>query len=396
MQRLACLSIYGILLFTPWTSSANLGPVQSQAPTSSSKRLAIATRSGNAKDTEASHRESGAVWKQRIDYLSSRGTLIRAWDFTTAAQLGTLQQGNVGITAGSPPGTIPELDKTVAAHEAGGSLKFTVKGRSSANTSGLWYANFSSDLKTRLGENSEFWVQWKERKNAAMVNEVVTQRDGSTIGIKTLIVGHQDGPGAGTTGTNVAASSEDMKIVITSFGSNKADLRFPTAYRYSPVNGMTAGFMAEQRGQFWFQPGYGGMPGACKYPGPYAAPNCFQWAPDVWETYTLRVKLGPYNDKLYRRPVFEDSELQLYVARPGQPRTLIIDWRPGTPKYVPLQARANWQYGKLWFGPYMTNKDPKLDHADMILWIADVIVSREDPDSSAPSPRAGKPVRGQL
>jgi hypothetical protein len=105
------------------------------------------------------------------------------------------------------------------------------------------------------------------------------------------------------------------------------------------------------------------------------------------------VKLGPYNDKLYRRPVFEDSEIQLYVARSGQPRTLIVDWRPGTPKYMPLQARANWQYGKLWFGPYMTNKDSSQDHADMILWIADVIVSREDPDRFESAPQAGKPLQ---
>ena len=358
MHRLAVPSMCGVVLIIAWASTANCAAEPDREPI--------------------------AVWKQKIDYLKSRGALVRAWDFTTDAQLGTPKQGNVGTTAGSPPGTSPELDRTMAAHEGGGALRFTVKGRSGASTSGMWYANFSPDLRTRFAANSEFWVQWKERKNAAMINEVVTQRDGRSIGIKTLIVGHQDGPGASDTGTNIAASSEDMKIVITSFGSHKPELRFPTAYRYSPVNGTTAGFMGEQRGQYWFQPGYGGMPGTCKYPGPYAAPNCFQWASDVWETYTLRVKLGPYNDKLFRRPVFEDSEIQLYAARPGQPRTLIVDWRPGTPKYVPLQARANWQYGKLWFGPYMTNKDSSRDHADMILWIADVIVSSEDPDRFVP------------
>ena len=388
MQRLAVLFACSVLLLAPVVSSANLGTAQSKTPIISTRTLVHAAEPESVSNASAPDPESSAAWKQKIDYLRSRGVLVRAWDFASEQQLGTLRQGNVGITPGSPPGTVPELDRTIAGHNGGGSLKFTVKGRSGPNTSGLWYANFSSDLKTRFSANSEFWVQWKERRNAAMINEVVRQRDGSTIGIKTLMVGHQDGPGAGTTGTSVAASSEDMKIVINSMGSHKPELRFPNAYRYSPVNGMTAPFFAQQRGQYWLQPGYGGMPGTCKYPGPYAAPNCFQWGWDVWETYTLRVKLGPYNDTLYRRPVFEESEIQLYVARPGQARKLIVDWRPSTPGYVPLQARPNWQYGKLWFGPYLTNKDSKQDHADMIVWIADVIVSTEDPDKLASSPAA--------
>jgi len=314
-----------------------------------------------------------ATWASRIGAAG----VVRSWDFNTSAQLGdTDLTDNVGFVAGGS--NDPEIDLTTPAHPGGGSLKFTVPGLSGANAGGEWWGNFSTDLLTRFGANSEFWVQWRERKNSAMCTVDLTDPGGST-GIKTLILGHQNGTDAnpGAANPDVAISSDHMKIVVQTY-QHTAATRFPIVYRYHPDDMSNAQlFEVLGGGEFGLE---NAIPSPfCRYNG--SRDGCLMWIADQWDTYTLHVTTGDYDDTTYGNPCFSNSEFQLYIQRPGESRQLVVDWQTTTSGYVELQAWPEgfpWEYGKLWFGPYITNKVDSQSHADMILWISDVIVSSQD------------------
>lgn len=338
---------------------------------------------------------------------STASGVLRAFDFSTSDQLGTLNGQGLGYSTGSPTGTFPELDLTMFAHQGGGSLKFSTKAFSDQRTSGEWYSNFApgTGLATisdpnfgngyKFHANSEFYIQWRSYKNTEFLTADPVQFGGQQIGLKSFILSHMDGPGANLdTGTPTAKSSDTQKLVLTTLGSVGDNVRFPVMYRYYPSPGVGNSGLDESGfgSQPWsFQPG--GVQGpTCNYPGPYGEANCFMLRANQWDTYTLRVKLGaaglwdeptgsPFNGNSFyeNRPVFLDSEVQLWVTRPGGTRQLVLDWKPGTEGYRPLlrETGATWNYGKLWFGNFCTNKDNTQNHATMIEWITDVIVSSE-------------------
>src|SRR5206468_2245873 len=59
-------------------------------------------------------------------------------------------------------GLVPQLDSTVKA-SGSSSLKFTVPSGSSGSAAGQWFTNFSDNLSVQFGQNSEFYVQWRQR-----------------------------------------------------------------------------------------------------------------------------------------------------------------------------------------------------------------------------------------
>ncbi|HEV8719978.1 MAG TPA: hypothetical protein VGW77_04990, partial [Candidatus Binatia bacterium] len=68
-----------------------------------------------------------------------------------------------------PNNNSPTRDTTVAA-SGDSSLKFVVPSNSSAPGGGDYFANFSTDLKTRFGANQSFFIQWRQRFNSDFLN----------------------------------------------------------------------------------------------------------------------------------------------------------------------------------------------------------------------------------
>ena len=71
------------------------------------------------------------------------------------------------------------------------SLRFTIPSNSGSDTSGAYFTNFSQNLSTQFGENSEFFIQWRQRFSA----EYIATKFAGGGGWKQAIIGTGDQPG---------------------------------------------------------------------------------------------------------------------------------------------------------------------------------------------------------
>jgi hypothetical protein len=308
-----------------------------------------------------------------FDVRKTAAGVVRWFDFDTDAQLGPLNTpSNFGRLSGQKAN--PIIDTAVKA-SGGGSLRFDVPSQSGGNAAGSWYANFSPDLSVQFGENSEFFVQWRQRFNPAMVDTYFPLIDGGgATSIKQSII---------TTGDQTSklyASCEAIGNVITSYGHK----RFTQIYNSCSGSGSHSAYagLVENVGSppydFKIQNAtvpdclYTQNKGTQTIPGP----GCFAWGADEWMTFEVRTKLGPRNSKTND---FDASEVQLWAAREGGDPVLVIDWRPGIPGYFPLAAgplAENQRFGKVWLLPYMTSKEPAQVHPLAQTWYDELIISR--------------------
>src|SRR6185295_15696747 len=107
-------------------------------------------------------------------------------------------------------------------------------------------------------------------------------------------------------------------------------------------------------------------------PSSYFPPtgNCFGYLPNEWMTFQVHVKVGTWylNDGNYHR----DSAIELWVAREGQPSQLVNSWT----NYDIANEDPAAKYGKVWFLPYNTGKDPAQNHPTGYTWYDELIISR--------------------
>ena len=94
------------------------------------------------------------------------------------------------------PGTSanPGLDSTVKA-SGNSSLKFTIPSQSGGNAGGAYFTNFSNDLSTQFGENSDFYIQWRQRFSPEMISIIFQAAGGGAASWKQSIIGTGDQPG---------------------------------------------------------------------------------------------------------------------------------------------------------------------------------------------------------
>jgi PKD repeat protein len=313
--------------------------------------------------------------------------VIRWFDFDTTTQLGTVnKQANFGILSGTS--ATPVIDTTVKASGTG-SLRIDVPSQSGQNAGGTWYANFSPDLLTQFGDNSEFFIQWRQRFNQAFVDTFFQQSGGTPAAIKQAIITTGDQPG------KVYNSCEATEVVVTSYSMH----RFPTAYNSCAGSGSTthapySGFYEPVgSGEFLLEnavPSPGCTYTQARAAAPTAAPpGCFGWVANEWMTFQVGITLGPRDNTTND---FSNSRFRLWAAREGQPSQLLIDWQPGIRGYFPLAAgpaAQNQQFGKIWLLPYMTSKDPTQVHPLAQTWYDELIISRQqipDPGASTTTP----------
>ena len=138
--------------------------------------------------------------------------VLRCFGFDSNADLGTTGSNAVGANFGNfnnsgacnSAATVlcPVIDSTVTA-SGGGSLKFTIPSQSGSGGSGQWFTNFSNDLSTQFGENSEFYIQWRQRFSPEFLS---TNYQGGG-GWKQQIIGTGDKPGS------IASSCSSLETV---------------------------------------------------------------------------------------------------------------------------------------------------------------------------------------
>src|SRR5262245_31480743 len=99
------------------------------------------------------------AWADDFQTRCQTPGVLRCIGFDQPSDIAGTWGNNTGIGSGA---STPTLDTVVKA-SGNSSLKFTIPSNSPANTSGEYWANFSPDLTTQFGENSDFYVQWRQR-----------------------------------------------------------------------------------------------------------------------------------------------------------------------------------------------------------------------------------------
>jgi hypothetical protein len=291
--------------------------------------------------------------------------VLRCVGFDQASDIQGTWGDNVGILTGD---STPVLDSTVKS-SGNSSLKFTIPSLSSANSSGSYFANFSTDLSQQFGENSDFYIQWRQRFSP----EFLTSAYSGGEGWKQSIMGTGDVPGctSGMTSAACSTSCTDLELVTLN------DFQRGFAQMYDSCTGSTShgpySPLEESFGSFDFKL-QNAMPAPfCLYSQKstsYLPPvgNCFGYFPNEWMTFQVHVHTGPrVNDE------FTNSRIQLWIAREGQPSQLVIDFSPYN--LSAGSASANQKFGKVWLLPYNTSKNNTVSYPIAYTWYDELVIS---------------------
>jgi len=298
--------------------------------------------------------------------------VIRCVGFDSASDIA----GTIGNNSGTYPGdATPALDTTLKA-SGNSSLKFVIPANSGANSSGHYWINFSDNLLTQFGENSEFYVQWRQRFSPEFIN---TNYAGGG-GWKQSIIGEGDNPGCTPSnsltkenGGFCAASCTQLEIVT----QNTFQRGIPQMYHscgakdshYEGLDVVTAGSVIHP------QYASSGLAG-CNYPGPYTTANCIPYKADQWMTFQVRIKIGTWykNDGVYHR----DTAIHLWIAEEGQASRLAMEREPskGTGYDLVNLTPAISNYGKVWLLPYHSGKSFAATNPTAFTWYDELIISR--------------------
>jgi len=267
----------------------------------------------------------------------------------------------------------PVLDTSVKASGAS-SLKMTIPSNSDADTSGSYFANFSSDLSVQFSENAEFYVQWRQRFSPEFLNTFYN----SSNGWKQIIISAGDQPGC-TSSNSASGLCKTSCTALETVVQNTFQRGFPQMYNSctgSTSHGAFDAFEEPFNGSDFKLQNARSSP-FCLYsqgqtnPTTFFPPtgNCFGYFPNEWMTFQIRVKTGPrVNDE------WTNSFVTLWMAREGQPSQPVITWGPYN-----LSAGSpadNLKYGKVWLLPYQTNKDSSQVTPTAFTWYDELIISR--------------------
>ena len=255
---------------------------------------------------------------------------------------------------------------TAVKASGGSSLKFTIPSNSGSDSSGSYFTNFSKDLSLQFGENSEFFVQWRQRFSPEYLS---TQYAGGG-GWKQIIIGTGDTP------TQLYNSCTSLEVVANNGGYKG----FPRMYNscegsasHGPYDPFEESFSSPQNNDD-FKMQNARLAPYCLYSQSrtsYFPPigNCFAFVSNEWMTFQIRIKTGPRVGN-----EFINSYVTLWGAREGKPSELVINWGPYN--LSAGSAALNQKYGKVWLLPYNTSKDPSVSYPTAYTWYDELIISR--------------------
>lgn len=315
--------------------------------------------------TDAPRPDTGPLSPGDFDERCAASDVVRCVGFDAPGDLAGTWGDDHGSFAGA---TVPSLDTEVYA-SGGGALRFDLPALSAADTSGSWFTNFSDDLSVQFDGGDTFYVQWRQRFTASMIE---TEFAGAN-GWKQLIVGSGDLPGCSPAtavgGGPCTSSCTALELVVQNTGQR----RFPQLYNSctgSTSHGAYTPF-EEPFGSFDFLLQNAREAPYCLYSQDETtrfppAGNCFGYVADEWMTFQLGVELGArVGDE------FVDSRIQLWGARQGSPSELLVDF-----VFNLTAGTEGERYGKVWLLPYNTGRDAGVAHPTGTTWYDELIVSR--------------------
>ena len=272
-------------------------------------------------------------------------------------------QQNSGIFPPSGTSDYTRAARDTSVKSSGNSsLKFTIPANSGSDSSGSFFTNFSSDLSVQFGENSEFFIQWRQRFSP----EMIATKFAGSAGFKQIIVGSGDSP------SQWFSSCTSLETVV----QNSNQRGFPQMYNSctgSTSHGPYSPF-EEKFGTYDFKLQNGRPSPYCLYSqssSSYFAPvgNCFGYVANEWLTFQIQIKTGPrVNDE------FTNSYVTLWGAREGKASEPIFTWGPYNLSAGSLAE--NQRFGKVWLLPYQTGKDPSATNPIAYTWYDELVISR--------------------
>lgn len=296
--------------------------------------------------------------------------VIRCVGFDSAADIAGTYGDNSGILSGA---STPALDATVKASGTS-SLKFTIPSNSPADSSGSFFTNFSTDLTTQFGENSEFFIQWRQRFSPEFATTVYAGGGGW----KQAIIGAGDKPGC-TASNSASGLCQSSCTALETVVQNTFHRGF--AQMYNSCTGSTShgafNPFEEPFGAFDFKLQNARPSPFCLYSQTQTNPktsfpptgNCIGYFPNEWMTFQVRIKTGPrVNDE------WTNSFVTLWIAREGQPSQVAINWGPYS--LTAASPTENLKFGKVWLLPYNTGKSSTTTNPIAFTWYDELIISR--------------------
>lgn len=328
----------------------------------------VAGCGGGKKAGDASTSSTAPPPLSNSDFEARRNApgVVRSFDFTSLGDDVTGSPVNAYPNVGWYPGSSnnPMLD---ASHGLS-AVRFDVPGKSGSNAGGEWYVNFSTDLSVRFGAGQTFFMQWRQRFNDAYIANLILQgapNSGFPTSIKQVIVS------TGDTGPPLIHwdSCTLLELVCTNYNEHAFPYLYQGCGYYEPLIDKQPGDSNDFRLQNQ-RPAPFCLYSQSKGLNTAVPVGCFGYFADEWMTWQISITVGRRDPTLDK---FVGSRVRLWGAREGQSSQLLID--------IPCDihcgpATEDQQYGKAWFGPYMTSKDVMQDHSLIQTWVAEFIVSR--------------------
>ena len=337
--------------------------------------------------------DPNADWAAR----STAPGVVRAEGFDTQAAWQRYVFENTGCNTAYAPGCRANAwDPNVKASGAG-AVRFDIRSNTGASAAGSLGINFSDDYSAQFGANEEFWVQWRQRFDAFVIDHDYANTSGSGDWKQFII------------------SQGDRRLpdghILDAYSCTEAELSmykpggldFPYMYiecggyfGLESILGSSQGstiFTSEnQRSNCWLFPRTGNTAG------------CLRYYPNEWMTFMVHVAMGPEGTAVSSasgraQPGFTNTTVEFYVGRQGGPlqiahrqEGLVIPrgqhWDPSRginpdaqydPGYSggwgPHDGHPQAEYGKIWLLPYNTSKDNAETHQDASVWYDELIVS---------------------
>ncbi|HZF26871.1 MAG TPA: hypothetical protein VEZ88_11470 [Steroidobacteraceae bacterium] len=301
------------------------------------------------------------------------------------------------------PGTVANaFDPNVRA-SGSGSLRFDfVPG--GEGFGGELAISLGDDPAKQFGAGDEFWVQWRQRWDAYVLEHhyAVTQGPG---GWKQIIISQGQLPGQKRTDTH---SCSENQIFLANGGYKGYPWGAHGCFVYygivsvAPSNARSAMNLGDQIGNLSAPRREDTWP--CTYfPDGGRQDGCIDYRPDQWMTLMIHVKAGPsgtavssISDGAGPEKGFINSTYELYLAYEGEAFRLAhrqdgIVLRVGNYADDPGNSSHQAKYGMFRWLPHLSFKDPSEQHPVASTWVDEIIISRNDIPAPGAPPVANPP-----
>lgn len=356
---------------------------------------------GGTGASTGSSTDANADWSKR----STAPGVVRAVGFDTQSDWQKhLQSSGTNCNPAYAPGCRTNAWDTAVKASGAGAVRFDILSQSYDSGAGSLAVNFSDDYSVQFGANEEFWVQWRQRFDAYMIDHNYRENPSDKSGEWKQIILSQGDRRRADGSVILANSCNEFELVV----QNSSGLKFPSSY--IECGGYYHFEAADSAARFTRMNQRVGTSGewTCQsYPRGGNTSGCLWYYPNEWMTFMVHLKMGPEGRARSsasgrEQPGFIDSTYEIYIARQGQPfqlahrqEDLVIPrgqyWNPaagvnpdniddpgyGGSGWDARDAHPEGEYGKIWLLPYHSYKDPAEVHEKASTWYDELIISTQ-------------------